>query len=574
MTIDQLLKKYWGFDQFRPLQEDIIQSIIDGKDTLAILPTGGGKSICYQIPGLYKPGICLVISPLIALMKDQVFQLRKRGITAFAIYTGMSKKEVFETLQTAAQSDCKFIYVSPERLSSPSFTNYLEQLPIDLIAIDEAHCISQWGYDFRPAYLKIIQVRTLFPTASIIALTASATPLVQKDICEQLGFEDTQVFKKGFFRPNLVYRVKESDDKINHLIQLIQHVKGSAIVYCRNRRKTKFIADILIQNNIPAHFYHAGLAQDIRDQRQDDWIKDKVPVMVCTNAFGMGIDKPNVRLVVHVDLPDCLENYYQEAGRAGRDEQLAFAYLLYDQQDIIELKSQVEKRFPTLEQIRLIYKSLMNHLQIPINYGQGNYYKIDLPSFVKNFNLDAFQITHGLKLLEQEGYLSFNEQVFNPSKVMFIADREWLTTFQEQHEELSPLISNLLRHYEGIYDIETSIHEKTIAYWLRTEESIIKQQLKQLAFYGIIEYHPIENSPQVYLLEDRVALEAVTINKELFEFRKSQFEIRSNKMIEYVNQHDQCRSSFISEYFGEHLTTECNHCDICKSKKSKGTLQS
>lgn len=573
MTIHQILKDYWGYDQFRPLQEDIIQSVLKGNDTLAILPTGGGKSVCYQVPGLLKPGICLVVSPLIALMKDQVFQLRKKGITAFAIYAGMSKKEIIQTLQTAAASDCKFLYVSPERLSSTNFIQYLEQLSIDLIAIDEAHCISQWGYDFRPAYLKIASIKEVFPNASMIALTASATPLVQKDICEQLGFEDTNVFKKGFYRPNLIYRVKESDDKINHLIQLIQFVKGSCIVYCKNRKKTKFIADILIQNNINAHYYHAGLTQELRDERQDDWIKDRVPVMVCTNAFGMGIDKPNVRLVVHVDLPDCIENYYQEAGRAGRDEQTAWAYLLYDQKDIIELKSQVEKRFPSLDQIRLMYKSLMNHLQIPINYGKGNYYKIDLQTFVKNFNLDAFQITHGLKILEQEGYLSFNEQVFNPSKVIFIAERDWLNEFQEKNEDLSKLISNLLRHYEGIYDIETSIHEKTIAYWLRTDEATIKHQLKQLSYYGIIEYYPVENTPQVYLLEDRVAIEAVNIQKELFEFRKTQFSNRIDKMIEYVNQNNQCRSGFISEYFGEELTIQCEGCDVCKKKMTKGVLQ-
>jgi ATP-dependent DNA helicase RecQ len=573
MTIHQLLKNYWGYDQFRPLQEEIIQSVIDGKNTLAILPTGGGKSICYQIPGLYKPGICLVVSPLIALMKDQVFQLRKRGITAFAIYAGMTRKEVIQTLETAAHSNCKFLYVSPERLSSSNFIQYIQQLPIDLIAVDEAHCISQWGYDFRPAYLKIAGIKELFPEAAMIALTASATPNVQQDICAQLGFEDTRVFKKGFFRPNLIYRVKESNDKINHLIQLINHVNGSCIIYCRNRRKTKFIADILLQNNISAHFYHAGLAQEVRDQRQEDWIKDKVPVMVCTNAFGMGIDKPNVRLVIHIDLPECIENYYQEAGRAGRDEQPAWAVLLYDQQDLSDLKEQVEKRFPPLEEVRTMYKSLMNHLQIPINYGKGHYYKIDLTTFVKNFNLDAFKITHGLKLLEQEGYLSFNEQVFTPSKVIFVADREWLREFQEKDEVLSKLIGNLLRHYEGIYDVETAIHEKTIAYWLKTDEVTIRQQLKQLAFYGIIEYHPVENTPQVYLLEDRVALEAVTIQQELFDFRKEQFAQRTSAMTEYATQQKHCRSKFISNYFGEKLTQDCDVCDVCKQKIKNRQLQ-
>ncbi len=566
MTIHEILKEYWGYDAFRPLQQNIIESVIHQKDTLAILPTGGGKSVCYQVPGMFLPGLCLVISPLIALMKDQVYQLKKRNITAFAVYAGMTRQEVQQTMQVARESNCKFLYISPERLSAAYFQSLLQHLPVSMIAIDEAHCISQWGYDFRPSYLKIAAIRELFPSAPLIALTASATPVVQEDICEKLTLQQPAIFKKGFERPNLSYRVKETSDKINAMVQLLQYVKGTAIIYCRNRRKTRQIAELLLQQGIDAHYYHAGLPADQRDQKQEDWIKNKTRVMVCTNAFGMGIDKPDVRLVIHADLPDCIENYYQEAGRAGRDEQKAWAVLLYDQQDITQLEQQVDIRFPELPAIRKMYISLMNHLQIPVQHGQGNYYPIDLQEFVRYFQLDAQQITYGLKLLEQEGYLSFNEQVFHPAKVQVIADRSWLTDFQRQYPSLAPLVSTLLRHYEGIYDIETSVHEKTLAFYHKTSVEEIRQQLMQLRFYGIIDYTPVLTTPQVYLLQDRLPPEAVTIDQEMFEKRKQTFINRVKAMIRYTQLTDMCRSQFISQYFGDQQTKPCGICDICKNQ--------
>ncbi|HQU57220.1 MAG TPA: ATP-dependent DNA helicase RecQ, partial [Chitinophagaceae bacterium] len=372
--IHSILKQYWGFDQFRPLQEDIIQAVLQNKDTLALMPTGGGKSICYQIPAMAKPGVCLVISPLIALMKDQVNNLNKKSITAFAVYSGMTRKEVMQTFRVVSESNCKFLFVSPERLETDLFREYLPGFGINLIAVDEAHCISQWGYDFRPPYLRIAALREELPTVPILALTASATPEVQKDICEKLNFNNATIFRQSFARPNLSYSCRKVDAKINKLIEILQKVKGSSIVYCKSRKRCKEICELLRLQNISADYYHAGLSQTERNKRQDEWLQNTTRVIVCTNAFGMGIDKANVRTVIHADVTDCLENYYQEAGRAGRDGQKAYAVLLYDDNDVHNLDEWVKIRFPDLDDIKNVYQSIANYLQLPVNSGANEYF--------------------------------------------------------------------------------------------------------------------------------------------------------------------------------------------------------
>ena len=453
----QILKEFWGYDNFRPLQEDIIKAVLDGKDTLALMPTGGGKSLCYQVPALAQDGLCLVISPLIALMKDQVENLRRKNITAFAIYSGMTRKEVINTFKVASESNCKFLYVSPERLETSLFKEYLPGLGINLIAVDEAHCISQWGYDFRPPYLRIAALREELPGIPILALTASATPDVQNDICEKLAFKNYQVFRQSFERPNLSYSTFKVDSKINKIIEIVRRVQGSSIIYCKSRKRTKEISELLQLQNISSDFYHAGLLQDVRNRKQEDWIHNKTRIIVCTNAFGMGIDKPDVRTVIHADVPDCLENYYQEAGRAGRDGKISYAVLLFDERDIHELEGMASLRFPALEDIRNIYQAVANYLQIPTGAGEGQYYDFDISDFLKKFKQVSHTTLYSLKALEQEGWLAFNEQVFLPSSVMFAVNKNSLYEFEKTNPGLEPCIKTLLRAYEGIFDQPTSI---------------------------------------------------------------------------------------------------------------------
>ncbi|MDQ6812169.1 MAG: ATP-dependent DNA helicase, partial [Bacteroidota bacterium] len=452
-----ILKQYWGHTSFRHLQEEIILAVMQGKDVLALLPTGGGKSICFQVPALAIDGLCLVISPLIALMKDQVENLKKRNIMALSIYSGMTYFEVKQTLQNAAFGTYKFLYVSPERLETKLFKEYLPAFNLNLIAVDEAHCISQWGYDFRPPYLRIASIRQAFPAIPVLALTASATPLVQLDICQNLLFNEQNIFRQSFEKPNLSFSVFKADSKFNKLLEVLEKVPGTAIVYCRNRKGTKEIANLLRLNNVAADFYHAGLAQEQRNQKQEDWINNKIRVIVCTNAFGMGIDKPDVRAVVHIDLPDNLENYYQEAGRAGRDGRRAYAVLLYTRLELDELKRLPEIKYPSVAEIRNVYQALANHLQIPVGSGEGMYYDFNLNEFVLNFKLDVFLAINAIKALEQEGILSFNEQVFLPSKISFTCDKDALHAFEISHPHLENLIKYLLRSYEGIFDNEVSI---------------------------------------------------------------------------------------------------------------------
>ncbi len=572
LTIDnshltKILQQYWGFNSFRPLQEEIIQSILAGKDTLALMPTGGGKSLCYQVPAMAKDGLCLVISPLIALMKDQVESLRKKNITAFAIYSGMKRFEVLNTLKTAAASNCKFLYVSPERLETSLFKEYLPALNISLIAVDEAHCISQWGYDFRPPYLRIALLREELPDIPVLALTASATPQVQTDICEKLQFTNHQIFRQSFARPNLSYSVFKADSKMNKLVDILNSVPGSSIVYCRSRRRTKDIAEQLSTYNISADFYHAGLSSDERSKKQEEWIANKTRTIVCTNAFGMGIDKPDVRVVVHFDMPDCLENYYQEAGRAGRDQKKSYAVLLYQPDEIEELNKQVELRFPDIEVIRNVYQAIANYLQLPAGGGEGNYFDFDTSDFIKKFNLPAIEVMNVLKVLQQEGFMSFSEQVFIPSKLQFICNKAILYEFEKERELLEPLIKTLLRSYEGIFDMPVAVSEKQLAGWLKKDVEEIKQMLAELHRYQIIHYAPQKENPQLYLLQSRVRTEDLSINKVNYKKRKDQFQERLNAFIRYTENTKDCRSMITGNYFGDNNMLPCGICDNCLQQK-------
>ena len=549
------------------MQEEIIEAILQGKDVLALLPTGGGKSICFQVPAMAREGICLVVSPLIALMKDQVEGLRRRSITAFAIYSGMSRKEVITTLKTASGSNCKFLYVSPERLETRLFLEYLPALNVSLIAVDEAHCISQWGYDFRPPYLRISALREELPGVPVLALTASATRKVQHDICEKLKFNNEKIFRQSFERPKLSYSVFNTPARIIKLTEILQKVQGTGIVYCKSRKRTREIAEQLNAYGIHADYYHAGLSADERSSRQESWIKNQVRVIVCTNAFGMGIDKPDVRTVVHYDMPDSLENYYQEAGRAGRDNLNAFAVLLYQDKDLEQLKEQVELRFPGLEDIRLVYQSLMNYLQLPSETGEGNYYDFDLADFAGKFKLAPSLVVNALKALEQEGHLSFSETIFVSAKVGFTCNKEMLYQFEKDNPAFEPVIKTLLRSYEGIFDQEVNIQEKSIANRLKKEVAEVKQLLTQLAQYKVVSYQPVKDTPQIYFLQNRVKGENLQIDLQRYNERKKAYKVRIEAMIGYAH-HQECRSQLIGNYFGDEAIKPCGICDNCLRKKS------
>ena len=725
LTIHGILKEYWGYDAFRPLQEDVIRSVLEGKDTLALMPTSGGKSLCYQVPALSKEGLCLVISPLIALMKDQVENLRKKNITAFSIYSGMSRAEVINTLKVATNSNCKFLYVSPERLESNLFKEYLPGMHVNLIAVDEAHCISQWGYDFRPPYLRIAALREELNNVPVLALTASATKEVQDDICEKLtspltplrqgrrgdaltnrypkykiqqivqyenarinransteteaklwhllrnsktgykfrrqhpiekfivdficlekgliievdgGYHNNEeqkiydefrtttlkqlkfsvirftneevledsytvqrkiidfiqlldknrvaattspfsigdgegpgmrwnIFRQSFERKNLSYSVFKVDSRINKVIEILNKVQGSAIVYCKSRKRTKEIAELLRLQNITADFYHAGLPQEERNKRQEDWIRNITRVVVCTNAFGMGIDKPDVRSVIHADIPDCLENYYQEAGRAGRDGLKSFAVLLYDDNGIEELEGLAAIRYPSLEDIKNVYQAVSNYLQIPAGTGQGTYFDFDINDFVKKFKLNSHTAVYALKALEQDNWLSFNEQVFLPSKVKFTTSKELLYDFEKTHPELEPAIKALLRGYEGIFDFPTPISEVVLIRLLKKDVEEIKKDLDQLHRFGIIHYEPQKDTPQLYFPCNRVKAEELSVNIELYHRRKEKFIARVKNMVQYVQELVTCRSKMIGGYFGDSKLHNCNVCDNCLRQK-------
>ena len=565
--IHSILEEYWGYDSFRPLQQEIIESVVAGKDTLALLPTGGGKSLCYQVPALAQEGVCLVISPLIALMKDQVENLKKRGVMATAIYSGMSNRLIAQTLKNVAYGPYKLLYVSPERLETALFKEFLPALDLNLIAVDEAHCISQWGYDFRPSYLKIAELRKEVPDVPVLALTASATPLVQKDISEKLLFTREQVFRQSYERKNLSYSIVNADSKLAKLVDILKKVPGTAIVYCKSRKRTVEISKLLQIQGIAAQHYHAGLTSDERSTRQQEWIDNKVRVMVCTNAFGMGIDKPDVRAVVHVDVPDSLEHYYQEAGRAGRDGKKAYGVLLSNEKDIRELKDLHLTRYPTFEQIKEVYKALVNFLQVPVHTGEDQSFDFHFDTFIKNFSLKGTEALYALKALESDGWLTFSERAFMPSIVGFTTNKRQLYDFYHHYQAYEELLTTLLRTYEGIFDYPTFITETTIARLLRKKEGEIKKLLTEVQAFRIIQYTPQNEEPQIRFLKNRVAAEDLRFNIAEYNKRKQAFIDRVEKMIAYVHT-NRCRSQFLNEYFGDAATPPCGICDTCLRTKT------
>lgn len=562
-----ILHQYWGYPSFRGEQENIIQSVLQGKDTLAILPTGGGKSICFQVPTLMTEGLCLVISPLIALMKDQVEHLQERGIPALAVHSGLTYYEVKKTLQQAASGDYKFLYLSPERLETPLFREYLPHLAISLIVVDEAHCISQWGYDFRPPYLRISNLREDLPEVPLLALTASATPVVEKDIIAKLAFNKHSIFRQAFERSNLSYAVFKVESKINKTIEIINKVNGTGIIYCRNRRQTKKVADLLLLQNISADFYHAGLTHEERSNKQNAWMQNQTRIMVCTNAFGMGIDKNNVRLVIHYDVPDCLENYYQEAGRAGRDGIKSYAILLYEQQDALELEDCPNIRFPDIRNIKKVYQSIADYLQIPIGLGEGKYYDFDLIDFIQKFNLDLFLVINVLKVLEQEGHLTFNEDIFLPSQVQFTADKITLNDIEKTNPTIDAVMKCLLRTYEGIYDNRVSINEKQMAKFTRLPYNKIYADLNELNKLRIIDYWPQKETPQLHYLYSRAPAQSLHIKQDAYFERKKLYQSRVAVMLRYLAMNNECRSKYISTYFGDSTAKNCGSCDNCLQTK-------
>ncbi|MFT3979639.1 MAG: ATP-dependent DNA helicase RecQ [Ferruginibacter sp.] len=565
-TIHTILKKYWGYSSFRPLQQDIIEAVLDKKDVLALLPTGGGKSICFQVPALAMEGICLVISPLIALIKDQVENLNQRGIPALAVYSGMSFPEVKKTLQNAAYGNYKFLYVSPERLETSLFLEFLPAIKPCLVAVDEAHCISQWGYDFRPPYLRIADLRSELPGVPVIALTASATPAVQEDITGKLLFDKTAVrFKQSFARPNLSYSVLSPESKETKLREILENVPGTSIVYCRSRKQAQQVADLLQLHGMDAGYYHAGLGTEERARRQDDWLHNKTRVMVCTNAFGMGIDKPDVRTVIHYHIPDCLENYYQEAGRAGRDGKKAYAVLLCQKDETEALLQQADIRYPLPEDVKKIYTALMNHLQVAAGSGEGQSYDFDLAAFSEYFKMDAFRVSYGIQALAKEDVLSYNEVVFSASTIVFTTSKTNLADFEKMYPQMESVIKALLRSYEGIFDFPVSIFENKLAAFLKTDKAKLVASLKELHRYGIIQYRFPSGKPQLYLQKNRMYADDFKIDAAQIRERRAQYEKRVQAFARYV-EYTGCREAFLAAYFGAPTQKDCGVCDNCIEK--------
>lgn len=566
-SASEVLKQYWNYESFRPQQEEIIKSVLDGHDTLALLPTGGGKSICFQVPTLAKEGLCLVISPLIALMKDQVQNLRKKGITAFAIYSGMSRKDVISTFKLAATGNCRFLYVSPERLETDLFKEFLPALNPCLIAVDEAHCISQWGYDFRPPYLRIAEIRDELPGIPVLALTASATPTIQKDICLKLKMNAARIFTQSFLRPNLSFSTHKTSSVFNKMLDILHRLEGCTIIYCRNRRRTKEISDLLNMHGISAGYYHAGLPQEDRNEKQERWMKNAVRVIVCTNAFGMGIDKPDVRLVIHAEVPDNLENYYQEAGRAGRDGKKSYAVLLYNEEMLDELDTLHKLQYPPLDYIREIYQGLANYLQVPLGTEQVSY-PFDLHDFLKKFSFQIKPAQAALQVLQQEGFIELNDPVFTPATLYFTCNRDVLNQFEKENPELEPLVKVLLRTYAGIYDQPVSIREKMLASLLNWSLEQVMKGLYKLHKFQIAEYDPQKETPQVFFNQPRRKSADIRIDEKVYLFRKDQFIKRIQGMLGYVLTKN-CRSSAIAGYFGEKAGQDCGICDNCVKKANE-----
>ena len=562
-----ILQQYWGYPSFRPMQEDIVDSVIEGKDTLALLPTGGGKSICFQVPAMTMEGICIVITPLISLMKDQVMHLKKIGIAAAAIFSGMHHNEIEIIYNQAAFGMLKFLYVSPERLMTDAFIEALKKMNVNMLAVDESHCISQWGYDFRPPYLKIAEIRKYIPHAPVLALTATATPQVVEDIQYRLGFKKNNVFQTSYERKNVTYNVIHEADKFGLMYRLFQKMdKGSGIVYVRSRKRTKIIADWLQSVGISASFYHAGLDAKLRDYRQQLWMDGKIKVIVATNAFGMGIDKPDVRLVVHLDLPDSLEAYFQEAGRAGRDLQPSEAFLLVADTDVKKLQENIQSSYPDLNRIKMIYDTIGNYLQIPIGAGLDQRYNFDINDFAQCYNLSLLEAYNAIKLIEREGFLITSEALNTPSKIHIRANREDLYRFQIEYKEFDTIIKYLLRNTPGVLSDLVNIREEQISQKTGMPVDKITRQLSQLEKLNFLTYIPRNDKPNIQLLTERLDSKHFYLSDEVYKDRKNEAAKRIQAVIDFVNNDNECRSVQLLRYFGENIKKTCGKCDVCSSK--------
>ena len=568
----EILKQYWGYDSFRDLQEEIITSIGEGKDTLGLMPTGGGKSITFQVPALAQEGICIVITPLIALMKDQVQNLRKRGIKALAIYSGMTRQEILTALENCIFGNYKFLYISPERLDTEIFRTKLRSMKVSIITVDESHCISQWGYDFRPAYLKIAEIRELLPGVPVLALTATATPEVVKDIQTRLNFREGNVFRMSFERKNLAYIVRKTDNKTKELLHILQRISGSAIIYVRNRRRNKEIAELLTNEGITADFYHAGLDNAVKDLRQKRWQSGEVRVMVATNAFGMGIDKPDVRIVLHLDLPDSPEAYFQEAGRAGRDGEKAYAVILYAKSDKMTLHKRIVDTFPEKEYILNVYEHLQYYYQMAMGDGFQCIREFNLEEFCRKFKYFPVPVDSALKILTQAGYLEYTDEQDNSSRILFIIRRDELYKLREMGKEADALIQTILRSYTGVFTDYAYISEESLA--LRT--GLTRQQiyniLVTLTKRRIVDYIPRKKTPYIIYTRERLDLRFLHIPPIVYEERKARYEARIKAMEEYVTTENVCRSRMLLHYFGEKNEHNCGQCDVCLSNRASNDL--
>jgi len=569
MSLDnyrQVLTRYWGYSSFRPLQEEIIRSVSEGKDTLGLMPTGGGKSITFQVPALASEGICLVITPLIALMKDQVSRLNSMEIKSLAIHTGMTREEIEIALENCIYGDYKFLYVSPERITTQLFKAKVQRLNISLVAIDEAHCISQWGYDFRPSYLKIVSLRDyIHEKVPFLALTASATPPVVEDIMTKLAFRERNVLRTSFERKNISYLVRKTEDKGTYLLNTLNKVKGSGIVYVRSRKKSKEIAELLVGNGISADFYHAGLTSELRDKKQAAWTSGDTRVIVSTNAFGMGIDKADVRFVIHWDIPDSIESYFQESGRVGRDSKASYAVLLYSEADKSRLTDTIRYKFPPVDKIKDVYEALCNYLQVPIGSGKESVFDFNMSDFVSKFRLPVTETYNSLLFLQREGYLEFTEEINNPSRVLFVVGRDDLYKFQVANEAFDGFIKLLLRSYTGMFTEFTPVNEEMLAKKSALTRDTVYQFLVRLSNQNIIRYIPGKKTPLVIFTEERLGRKDLFISPENHLQVKEKYVKRLEKIIEYAESNNRCRSVILLDYFGEE-SDRCGICDVCRER--------